>query len=105
MLGRRGEVGGGTDRGGAPAGSHNQGIVSVTHTPGFPPADIKECGPALVVYGYDKAATEAAADRLAAAIKAKEKAFAGKLWSADEADVQAMRPAETATRPVIRARR
>ena len=28
--------------------SHNQGIVSVTHTPGFPPADIAQCGPALV---------------------------------------------------------
>jgi len=96
-----GEIERGTDRGGAPAGSHNQGIVSLTHTPGFPPADIKECGPALVVYGYDKAAAEAAADRLAAAIKAKEKAFAGKLWTADEAVVEAMRLAKTATKPVI----
>jgi microcystin degradation protein MlrC len=95
------EIERGTGRGGAPSGSHNQGIVSVTHTPGFPPADIKECGPALVVYGYDKAATEAAADRLAAAIKAKEKAFAGKLWPADEAVVEAMRLAKSATRPVI----
>ncbi len=91
----------GTDSRGAPSGSHNQGIVSLTHTPGFPPADIKECGPALVVYGYDKAATEAAADRLAAAIKAKEKAFAGKLWSADDAVIEAMRLAKTATKPVI----
>ena len=45
--------------------SHNQGIVSVTHTPGFPPADIAQCGPALVVYGHDKEAVEAAADKLA----------------------------------------
>jgi microcystin degradation protein MlrC len=96
-----GEIERGTDRGGAPAGSHNQSIVSLTHTPGFPPADIKECGPALVVYGYDKAATEAAADRLASAIKAKEKAFAGKLWTADEAVVEAMRLAKTAKKPVI----
>jgi microcystin degradation protein MlrC len=96
-----GEIERGTDRGGAPSGSHNQGIVSVTHTPGFPPADIKECGPALVVYGYDKVATEAAADRLASAIKTKEKAFAGKLWPADDAVVEAMRLARTATRPVI----
>src|SRR5258708_14490738 len=101
MLGRRGEVGGGPARGGAPAGSHNQGIVSLTHPPGFPPADIKECGPALVVYGYDKAATEAAADRLASAIKAREKEFAGKLWPADEAVVEAMRLATNATGPVI----
>jgi microcystin degradation protein MlrC len=96
-----GEIERGTDRGGAPSGSHNQGIVSLTHTPGFPPADIRECGPALVVYGYDKGATEAAADRLAAAIKAKEKAFAGKLWTSDEAVVEAMRLAKNATKPVI----
>src|SRR5579862_3983718 len=57
--------------------SHNQGIVSITHTPGFPPADITECGPALVVYGYDKEAAEAAADRLLAAIQEKEGKFAG----------------------------
>jgi microcystin degradation protein MlrC len=95
------EIERGTDKAGAPAGSHNLGIVSATHTPGFPPADIRECGPALVVYGYDKAATEAAADRLQAAINAKESAFAGKLWDADEAVVEAMRLAEGAARPVI----
>ena len=64
---------------------------SVTHTPGFPPADIAQCGPALVVYGHDKAAAEAAADRLADAIRAKEAAFAGKLWSPDEAALEAIR--------------
>jgi microcystin degradation protein MlrC len=95
------EIERGTDKAGAPAGSHNLGIVSATHTPGFPPADIRDCGPALVVYGYDKAATEAAADRLAAAINAKESAFAGKLWEADEAVVEAMRLAKGAARPVI----
>src|SRR5207253_11244317 len=62
-----GEVERGSDRLGAPAGSHNQGIVSITHTPGFPPADIAQCGPALVVYGHDREAAEAAADRIAAA--------------------------------------
>jgi microcystin degradation protein MlrC len=50
--------------------SHNQGIVSITHTPGFPPADIAECGPALVVYGRDQETADAAADRILAAIKA-----------------------------------
>jgi microcystin degradation protein MlrC len=95
------EIESGAAKSGAPSGSHNQGIVSLTHTPGFPPADIKECGPAIVVYGYDKAATEAAADRLAAAINAKERDFAGKLWDADEAVVEAMRLAKRASRPVI----
>ena len=95
------EIERGTERSGSPAGSHNQGIVSITHTPGFPPADIVECGPALVVYGHDKIAAEAAADRLVEAIKAKEPAFAGKLWSTDEAAKEAIRLAKTATKPII----
>lgn len=95
------EIERGSDRSGAPSGSHNQGIVSITHTPGFPPADIVECGPALVVYGHDKSAAEAAADRLAAAISAKESAFAGKLWTADEAAEEAIRLARAARKPII----
>jgi len=83
------------------AASHNQGIVSVTHTPGFPPADIANCGPALVVYGHDRDTAEAAADRLAAAIKAREGDFAGKLYDPDEAVAEALRLARGATRPVI----
>jgi microcystin degradation protein MlrC len=86
------------ERGGA---SHNQGIVSITHTPGFPPADIKECGPALVVYGYDQEAADAAADRLMAALNAKEAEFAGRLYTPDEAVEEALRLAKTASKPVV----
>jgi microcystin degradation protein MlrC len=81
--------------------SHNQGIVSITHTPGFPPADIKECGPALVVYGYDQEAADAAADRLMAALNAKEAEFAGPLYTPDEAVEEALRVAKTASKPVV----
>jgi len=81
--------------------SHNQGIVSITHTPGFPPADIKECGPALVVYGHDQEAADAAADRLLAAIVAREAEFAGRLYTADEAAIEAIRLAKTATKPIL----
>jgi microcystin degradation protein MlrC len=81
--------------------SHNQGIVSVTHTPGFPPADIAQCGPALVVYGHDKEAVEAAADRLALEVKAQERAFAGELLDPDAATLRAMALAQTATRPIV----
>jgi microcystin degradation protein MlrC len=95
------EIERGTERSGTPSGSHNLGIVSITHTPGFPPADIAECGPALVVYGHDKIAAEAAADRLADAIRAKEPEFAGRLWSADEATLEGIRLAKTATKPII----
>ena len=90
------------ERGGAQGGStHNQGIVSITHTPGFPPADIAECGPALVVYGYDQEAADTAADRLMAALNAKEAEFAGRLYTADEAAREALRLAKTASKPVM----
>jgi microcystin degradation protein MlrC len=92
--------GGGSNRG-LPGGSHNQGIVSITHTPGFPPADIKECGPALVVYGLDRDAAEAAADRIAATIRDREAQFAGKLYTPDEAVTEALRIAAHATKPVM----
>src|SRR5579864_1304836 len=83
------------------AASHNQGILSITHTPGFPPADIAQCGPALVVYGHDREAAEAAADRLAAAIGEREAAFAGKLYTPEEAVAEALSLARHATKPVV----
>jgi len=95
------EVERGSDWSGEPTGSHNQGIVSITHTPGFPPADIAQCGPALVVYGHDKEAAESVADRLAGFIKEREPGFDGRLFSPDEAVVEAMRLARTATKPVL----
>jgi len=81
--------------------SHNQGIVDITHTPGFPPADIAECGPALVVYGYDQEAADAAADRLLAAIEAKEAEFAGRLYTPDEVVKEALRLSSTASKPIV----
>src|ERR1700722_15918462 len=86
------------ERGGA---SHNQGIVSDRHPPGSPPADIAECGPALVVYGYDQEAADAAADRILAAINAKEAEFAGRLYTADEAAIEATRLSRAATKPIV----
>jgi microcystin degradation protein MlrC len=81
--------------------THNQGIVSITHTPGFPPADIAQCGPALVVYGHDQEAADAAADRILAAINAREADFAGHLYTPDEAVVEALRLARDATKPIV----
>jgi microcystin degradation protein MlrC len=92
------------ERGGSsrrPGASHNQGIVSITHTPGFPPADIAQCGPALVVYGHDREAAEEAADHIAAAIGEREAAFAGKLYTPEEAVAEALLLARHATKPVV----
>jgi microcystin degradation protein MlrC len=92
------------ERGGsaaAPGGSHNQGIVAITHTPGFPQADIEDAGPALVVYGYDRETAEEAADRVAAAIHAREAEFAERVYEPDEAVAEALRLARGASKPVV----
>ncbi|MDY0874190.1 M81 family metallopeptidase [Dongia rigui] len=68
---------------------------------GFPPADIAECGPAVVVYAEDAAFAESEADRLIGLVNAAEREFAGKIWQKDEAVRYAMAKGATATRPII----
>lgn len=62
-----------------------EGKVSASIVPGFALADIHDCGPTIVAYGDDAAATEAVAQRLFDAMLAQRAAFSGKLWSAADA--------------------
>lgn len=68
---------------------------------GFPPADIADCGPAVVVYAENAALAEGEADRLIGMVNSAEKEFAGKIWNKDEAVRYAMAKGATATRPII----
>jgi microcystin degradation protein MlrC len=68
---------------------------------GFPPADIAECGPAVVVYADSADQAEREADRLIAMVNAAEKEFAGKIWQKDEAVRYAIAKSGTAVRPII----
>lgn len=77
------------------------GVSAISFATGFPMADIHEVGPAVFAYGRDRAATEAAADRLADAINSAEPNFAGRIWQPDEAVAEALHIAESARRPVI----
>ena len=52
---------------------------------GFPAADIAECGPALVAYGYDRPAVESAVDDLLAAVLEAEARFENALLAPAEA--------------------
>ena len=61
------------------------GNVSASIVPGFPLADIYDCGPTVIAYGADTIATEAVAQRLFDAMLAQRSAFSGKLYSAAEA--------------------
>ncbi|MFQ5985555.1 MAG: M81 family metallopeptidase, partial [Alphaproteobacteria bacterium] len=74
-------------------------VLSLAFTPGFPPADIAACGPAVVAY----ATSEAAADRAAAAayrqILAHEGDFQAPILEPDDAVRRAI--ANRSSRPVV----
>lgn len=61
-----------------------ESIVSAAIVPGFPLADIYDCGPTVLVYGTDAVAAEEAAQRLYDAVLARREAFSGRLYSAAE---------------------
>lgn len=69
---------------------------------GFPPADVADAGPSVLAYGEDRAAVNAAADTLFAALLAAEPAFAAhQPRPVDDAVAEALAAARTATRPVV----
>jgi microcystin degradation protein MlrC len=72
------------------AGEETDPILSAAYLAGFPPADLFECGPAIVVHGFDTQAVAKSADRLAQAIALKESEFAEPLYAPDEAVRAAM---------------
>lgn len=76
--------------------------ASLSFTPGFPPADIADCGPAVFAYAVDQSTADRAADALMAAILAAEAAFAAdRIWTPEAAIAEAARLAEGANRPVV----
>lgn len=74
--------------------------VALSFAPGFPMADFDECGMTVVGYGPDAAATQAAVDELAAAVRAAERDFALELLDPDEAVRRAMARGEPGA-PVV----
>lgn len=82
------------------ASEGRNGVASASFAFGFPPADIHECGPAMVVYAENQQAADHAADALVGALNNAEPDFAGRIWSKDEAVAYAMSMGE-AGRPVI----
>ena len=73
--------------------------VSAAIVPGFPLADIYDCGPTVLVYGADAIATEAVAQRLYDAMLAQRAAFTGRLYSPAQAVGHAL--ASTGDGPII----
>ena len=61
------------------------GITSISFTPGFPAADIAECGPAIMAYADSPHIAVEAADEIARMVTNVEGDFGGKLYQPDEA--------------------
>ncbi|KIN60512.1 MlrC-like protein [Sulfitobacter noctilucae] len=83
------------------AATETGAVSSTSFFFGFPAADFPGCGPTVICYGETQADTDAAADRIEAAVLAAEPDLAGKTFDPDAGVVEAMRIAGTATRPVV----
>jgi microcystin degradation protein MlrC len=75
------------------------GLDSVDFATGFPPADIAECGAAVVAFGEDASAVEAAAEQVYQQVLAAEAEFDFELLDPDSAVKRAM--ANTTDKPVV----
>ncbi len=60
-------------------------VLSLCLAPGFPLADVEDCGPTVIGCGWDATAVDRAVDELQAAVLARESEFALDLVSIDEA--------------------
>lgn len=76
-------------------------VTSTSFFFGFPAADFPGCGPTVICYGENQAAADGAANAIEQAVLAAEPRLAGKTYDPDEGVIEAMRIAQTATRPVI----
>ena len=72
-------------------------IVNIDLAMGFPAADIKDAGPALIAYGTDTEATETAAQTLLERFMAAESCFGAPLQSAEDAVAQAVQSQSSKT--------
>ena len=76
-------------------------VASTSYTPGFPAADIRECGAAVLAYGWQRDATHKAAESIYRMVLEAEPQYAGRLYSPDEAVREAMRRSQSASRPIL----
>jgi microcystin degradation protein MlrC len=75
-------------------------IVALEIVPGFPLADVADCGPAIFGYGEDPGIIEAVHE-LARVAAAGEAQFAGRTWKVDDAVHHALEIANIGLGPVI----
>ncbi|MHB8528745.1 MAG: M81 family metallopeptidase [Caulobacteraceae bacterium] len=85
--------------GGLP-GLESDSVLNVDVASGFPPADIRECGPSVIAYGFDQEDIQGAFTQVFGALLEAENQFDNRLVSPAQAVAQAMRR-ERPARPII----
>jgi microcystin degradation protein MlrC len=76
-------------------------LLSVCLMPGFPAADVADCGPAAYACGYSDAAARVAVAGIAREVLAREHEFALELYSIEQAIVETTKHAAPRGRPII----
>jgi microcystin degradation protein MlrC len=69
----------------ATANFENDQIIACNFTPGFPAADVPDCGPAVFAYGHDATAVNHALQSLTRQVNASEAAFSLEILSIQQA--------------------
>ena len=77
------------------------GVDSLSFTPGFPLADIPDCGASVYGFGPDRQAVEAAVNALTEEVAGHEKDFGGTVYSVDAGVRRAMALNDAGRRPVV----
>ncbi len=84
------------------AAMEGDAVPTLSFLPGFPAADVPDCGASVIAYGRTQEDADRAADHFAAMIAARESAFSGEVLSSDEGVRRAMAIAASgAVRPVV----
>jgi microcystin degradation protein MlrC len=76
-------------------------LLSVGLTPGFPAADVADCGPAAYACGWEAEAVREAVHEIAGALRSREPEFALELHTIDQAIAELARTPPPRGRPVI----
>jgi microcystin degradation protein MlrC len=76
-------------------------IVAMNFTPGFPAADVADCGPAVFAYSHDAVSAARAVDHLASRVAASESEFALEIYSISAALRETTRMPHVRGRPMI----
>jgi microcystin degradation protein MlrC len=83
------------------AAAERSPLLSVCLAPGFPAADVADCGPAVYACGTEAAAVTSTARRIAAELHRHEAEFALELFTVEQAIAQVARAATARGRPII----